>query len=102
MTSIEFNRLLACTRYHFEGSLPQYDVVCKERLIRPEDPANSSAQLALQVAAQVIFLLEIGNGCRKGVCHMFDRLGISRALILGNELYLLHIYGFIASAICIK
>lgn len=40
-------------RYHFEGSLPQYDVVCKERLVRPEDPANSSAQLALQVAAQV-------------------------------------------------
>lgn len=40
-------------RYHFEGSLPQYDVVCKERLVRPEDPANASAQLALQVAAQV-------------------------------------------------
>lgn len=41
-------------RYHFEGSLPQYDVVCKERLVRPEDPANASAQIALQVAAQVI------------------------------------------------
>ncbi|CAM9093241.1 unnamed protein product, partial [Laminaria digitata] len=38
--------------YHFEGSLPQYDVVCKERLVRPEDPANPSSQLALQVAAQ--------------------------------------------------
>ncbi|CAN0076746.1 unnamed protein product [Scytosiphon promiscuus] len=34
--------------YHFEGSLPQYDVVCKERLVHPEDPANASAQLSLQ------------------------------------------------------
>eukprot|EP00752_Nemacystus_decipiens_P002219 g2107.t3 len=38
--------------YHFEGSLPQYDVVCKERLVHPEDPANASAQLSLQVATQ--------------------------------------------------
>eukprot|EP00903_Cladosiphon_okamuranus_P015252 g14094.t3 len=38
--------------YHFEGLLPQYDVVCKERLVHPEDPANASAQLSLQVATQ--------------------------------------------------
>lgn len=40
-------------RYHFDGPLPEYDVVCKERLVRPEDPANPSTQLALQIAAQV-------------------------------------------------
>ncbi|CAM9201758.1 unnamed protein product [Ectocarpus fasciculatus] len=38
--------------YHFEGALPQYDVVCKERLVHPEDPANASAELSLQVATQ--------------------------------------------------
>lgn len=50
-----FNNLLSIplNSYHFEGSLPQYDVLCKERLVRPEDPANASAQLSLQVAAQV-------------------------------------------------
>lgn len=45
--------LTASSSYHFEGSLPQYDVVCKERLVRPEDPANPCSQLSLQVAAEV-------------------------------------------------
>lgn len=45
----------SCRSYHFEGSLPQYDVVCKERLVHPEDPANASAELSLQVATQVRF-----------------------------------------------
>ncbi|CAM9358356.1 unnamed protein product, partial [Choristocarpus tenellus] len=38
--------------YHFENSLPHYDVVCKERLVRPEDPASTCSHLALQLSTQ--------------------------------------------------
>ena len=39
------------THYHLDTNRPPYDVVCKERLIVPADPANPSCHLSFQVAA---------------------------------------------------
>ncbi|CAM9180110.1 unnamed protein product, partial [Hapterophycus canaliculatus] len=63
--------------YHFEGSLPQYDVVCKERLVHPEDPANASAQLSLQVATQ--------EQTSEGLKSFLDKLGILRIVDSGES-----------------
>lgn len=50
-TFMKATHVVRLHRYHFDGVLPDYDVVCKERLVRPEDPANPSAQLGIQVAS---------------------------------------------------
>ena len=40
-------------RYHLETARPPFDLICKERLVEPEDGANASDNLSLQVLTHV-------------------------------------------------